>query len=416
MRPWLKAAALSLLLVGSLLPAGGLPVVTIAAAALAPAVAWVVLTSWPVVPRALCLTVVLAAVVAVPAYLTSPIGEYGAGKVHAFLVLTVPTAAAAVLIRNQRDLTVWAKVWVAAGCVIAVFALAGGVDPNGRAVGSDGGSNPIWLARGIGSPAVALLWLLFRRAISLPVGLSAAAVLAAGLYVSGSRGPVVALVIAALVMLIAPTGKPRAGRVTAFAVTTAIALYAALAFQLVPATSRLGAALYDPRGELEASQRIELARPTIDLINASPGGVGFGGWAQHVGIAPYRYPHNLFLEVLAEAGWLAGGVLIAVVVWVMVRLWRGARTNPVGVFVLALIAFETTCVSVSGDLNARTWFFAVALGYSVSYWATAARTTPPESTPTTPAADRVAPSVPTQPTRTGTPTTSTPRSLALPWE
>ncbi|MEU4679517.1 O-antigen ligase family protein [Micromonospora sp. NPDC023737] len=358
---------LTLLLVGSLLPTGGVPVVTLAAVGLLPIALATLVAGMPVLHRSAGLALLLAAVVAVPAYMTPPTTAYGADKLQAFLMLTVPTAATALVIRNRRDLTVWATVWVASGCVLALLTLVGDVDPSGRSVGA-GDSNPIWLARGIGSPAVALLWLMVTRAIAMPIGLAVAGLLAAGLYATGSRGPVVALAIATLIVLTLSSASTRVGRAAGLALAAAVSLYVVLTFHLVPATSRLGAFLYDPRSELDESDRIELARPTLDLIAGTPRGVGLGSWAEHVPVAPYWYPHNLFLEVFAEAGWLPGGILVGTLIWAMLRLWRTTRVQPAAVLVLALLAFEVTCVSVSGDLNARSFFFILALGYGVGWW------------------------------------------------
>ncbi|WP_146605735.1 O-antigen ligase family protein [Micromonospora craterilacus] len=359
---------MTLLLVGTLIPARGIPVVTLTAAMLVPVLLWAVVTGLPVVHRAVRFAVVLAAVVAVPAFVTPPTNDYGSTKVSSFFLFTVPTAVAVMLLRDRRDVTTWAKVWVVSGCLLAIFALVGGVDPAGRAVGSDGASNPIWLARAIGSPAVALLWLTYRRALPRPVVIGAAVLLVAGLYATGSRGPVLALAIATLVVITLASPAARASRAAVVGLAAGIGGYFAVVFQWIPAASRFGAALYDPQGELEASQRVELARPTIDLIMANPGGVGFGHWADHAAIVVYRYPHNLFLEVFAEAGWIPGAVLVALLLWVVVRLWRSARVEPAAVLTLALLAFETMCVSVSGDLNARTFFAVLTLGYVVSHW------------------------------------------------
>jgi O-antigen ligase len=396
-----QAAALALLLVGSLLPTGGIPVVTITAAALALPIAGALIGGLPYLHRSACLALLLATLIAVPAYLNPPTSIYGTDKTSAYLMLTVPTAAAALLIRDRRDITTWAKVWVVAGLALAVFALAGGVDPNGRAIGSDGSSNPIWLARGIGSPAAALLWLMATRATALRIGLPAAGILAVGLYATGSRGPVVALVIAAVIVATLSSPTARASRAATLALLSAAGLFLAVAFRLVPATSRIGALLYEPGAELEASDRIALARPTLDVIADHPAGVGIGNWAVHVPIPPYLYPHNLFLEVTAEAGWAAGAVLIAVLLRVTVRLWRASKTEPAAVLMLALLVFETTCVSVSGDLNARTFYFVLALGYAVSWWpATTAPPTVSPPPPSEPAGLPAARSAPTQRSRT----------------
>ncbi|MBQ1047993.1 O-antigen ligase family protein [Micromonospora sp. C51] len=365
-RQRVQALLLVLLLIGSLLPARDIRVVTIAGALLVPMVLWVVVRGFPAVPKAAVLASVLALTVAVAVYLGPPSTEYGAQKAQTFFLLTVPTAAVALLITNRATLVTLAKVWVAIGCVLAVLALVGEADSSGRATGWSN-SNPIWLARAIGAPLVALLWLVYRRAVGKSA-LAIGALLLAGMYATGSRGPMVALMIGLLLVVTMSAATVRLARAAAVTLAVAAGLYLAVMLEVISTTSRIGAILVDFRGELEASGRGELARATFGVIAEHPWGVGFGNWVVHVPQPAHRYPHNLWLEMLAENGWLIGGFFIVTVAWVFCRLWWAARTEPAAGLVLALLAFEATAVTSTGDLNARTFFFLLTLGYAVSGW------------------------------------------------
>lgn len=393
---WVRGAAIVALLAGSLYPSlFGVPLVQIAAVTLAPFILWTIIHGLPMLHRSACLVVVLAAGLAVSWLFHPPISEYGQTKTSIFATLTLLTAASAVLIRNRLDLAVWAKVWLASGALLAVVALTGGVNAAGRAVGDD--VNPIWLARAIASPAVALLWLVYQRMIAKWLAGFAGALLLSGLVATGSRGPFAAVAIGGVIIVATSSAKSRALRVVTIGVVTVIGLYI-LSVSQIMTTSRIGEFLADPASSSQSSDRIKLILPTLDIIAQHPGGVGLGNWRAFAAVGPFIYPHNLWLEVLAEAGWTIGAGLIVMVFIVVRSLWRASRTDPAAVLALGVLAFEIMSVSVSGDLNARTFFFTLALGYAVSWWSKTTATQDLTPVSTLPPSETSAPS---QPSRTG---------------
>lgn len=373
-----KAVALVVLLVGSLLPSP-VPLVTVAAVTAAPFVLWNILRGFPVIPKIVCFSGVVAAIFGIAAYLGPRTGQYGQDKIYSFFTITLFTAVAAILITDEERLTTWAKVWVLSGVLLSALALTGAADAAGRAVGADG-NNPIWLGRAIGSPAVGLIWLMYRQAIPRAAGLAAGTLLGAGLLATGSRGPLVALALGAVVVVSTAASKGRFTRVAVVAVIGLVTLYSAVSFGLISSTTRIGAFISDPNNPAYSSDRVQLAEPTVQVIAAHPFGVGMGNWAEHVTILAFKYPHNLWLEVLCESGWILGGAFICMVGHVLTRLWKASKQSTSAALLLAYLSFEMVSVSVSGDLNARTFFFMLTLGYAVTLWPRSAWTPPAAAT------------------------------------
>ena len=93
---------------------------------------------------------------------------------------------------------------------------------------------------------------------------------------------------------------------------------------------------------------------TLDIIAAHPYvGVGLGAWPIVMGLGFVRdYPHNLFLEVLAEQGLVGGLLLCAVLVystWLVLRR-NGALGSTAGLTAALLAISAFVSAMVSGDL------------------------------------------------------------------
>lgn len=225
-------------------------------------------------------------------------------------------------------------------------------------------SNPVWIARLFSSSIVIVAWLVVTKKLRPSVGLLFAGVLMAGLYASGSRGPVIAAMAGVVVVFVvaAPSGR-WAGR----GFTLALLMPVVLTFLLmVPAfaTSRIGAFITGNSVDLE---RTQLWSGAMEVIRSNPLGVGLGGWAGAAGEPHHLWPHNIFLKVTSEMGWMAGLALTVLVFGTGARLFRKYRMDPAGRLVLALLVTEVIHVSTSGDLNARTFFFVLVLGASLAW-------------------------------------------------
>ncbi|MEV4661868.1 O-antigen ligase family protein [Micromonospora echinofusca] len=308
--------------------------------------------------------VVVFGVLALPGVLHRPETEYGQLKFFLLVTVTLLATAAVAVIRSQRDIEAFALALVGCGGVLAVAALASGSGED-RAAGF--GSNPIWLARAIGIAVVACIWLYFCRRLSMAVASGLVVLLALGLFATGSRGPLVATVVALFVLVLSGLRrKIRHGRrewVGVGLLGALVVVVLALPSLLPP---RMYAFVVDPSNELAGTARTEMRDRTMSIIAEHPGGVGYGNWTSHSWMLEHNYPHNIWLELLAEAGWLVGGAFILLCLVMAVRLWGAARSDALAGFVLAMLAFNAVAVSTSGDVNAsRGLFVSLALGLLV---------------------------------------------------
>ncbi|WP_244166954.1 O-antigen ligase family protein [Micromonospora marina] len=308
-------------------------------------------------------------VLALPGILHPPETDYGRQKFVLLLTLTMFATLAAAVLRGRRDVEMFAAVFVVSGVVLAIATLTG--DPqNGRADGF--GSNPIWLARALGGALVALTWLYLQKRVAAWWAMGLALFLGLALFATGSRGPLVATVVALFVLVLAGFRlKIRRGRREWVGLSLMSALVLAVITMPSLLPPRVYALLVDPSEEMFGTARAEMREVSVPMIAEHPGGVGYGNWSDHSGMLVHNYPHNLWLELPAEAGWLVGGAFILATLIVAGRLWRATRRDPVAGFVLAVLAFNVVAVSTSGDVNAgRPLFVALALGVLVMTGAT----------------------------------------------
>jgi len=128
--------------------------------------------------------------------------------------------------------------------------------------------------------------------------------------------------------------------------------------------------------------RAELSRSTLEIIRENPFfGVGLGGWGTAVVLDQsvwdrladydyvYKYPHNMFLEVLSEVGVPLGLVSLLPFFYFLI-----APRHPAAM----ICAFGLICQSASGDLqdgaNSLTFAMIVALTWVRSRFADTAST------------------------------------------
>ncbi len=215
------------------------------------------------------------------------------------------------LLREEKDLHFYLKTLAILGLIISVQTIIFGT-PGSHLRIQLYGSNPIWLGRFVSFFPYWLFLLLLNGKISalrftmlLPV-----------LYVmlmTGSRGPLVSLIIGALVLVIRSL-KPLKLR-----------LQSVLSYYLFFFTSFLGVILFAnriPTNLLERfnvlsggdSGRQNIYAQALRLIREHPLGIGPGKYSQYQ--LPFRYPHNVFLEATLEFGWLFGFSLALVLVYV----------------------------------------------------------------------------------------------------
>lgn len=305
--------------------------------------------------RTLFMVLVIAGVVGLRGIYDPPIGEYGHTKWVNFSTLAAVTMAAAAAVIHRRSVRAVAVWWVVAGVALAGFAFLDPGAATGRA--QVDGSNPVWLGRAIAASLVVVVWLgvsrtwrWWRVALLVPI-------LGAGLLATGSRGPALAAVVGVVVLLIAPTAR-RSSQILWLAFGGVLALFIA---PMIPAVADSRFGQFIAQGDVGDESRNTLLSASIHAIPEYPLGAGLGQWSQATGITRHQWPHNLFLEVFVEQGWLVGAALVLLVTTVAYRAWRRSGGDPALQLAIALLATETIHVSTSGDLNARTFFFVLLL-------------------------------------------------------
>lgn len=356
----IRAVTFSLLLTGGLLPpVVGIPMNLIAAVVAAPLVVYEIIRILPIVHPVVIISawlftpLILAGLIGQP-----PTGQYGTEKFENLWSSTLLSAVGAVLIRDRPGLLTFGKVWVGIGSFLAIYALIFGTQDQGRAEGF--GSNPIWLSRALATAVIFAVWLLWRRSLRILPGSLALGILVMGVFATGSRGPTLGMLVglAAFSLLVAKNWRLLMGGY----------LFALVALVWVVPTIWVGIVNVRAIGflyEQDASRSAMWAR-TLDVIAQNPGGVGYGRWnAETAPWLPFRYPHNMFLEVAEEAGWIVIAVLVLVVFYVIARVLLSATTDPTCAVMFSAIIAETVGVNLSGDVNARTFFGMLCLGYAV---------------------------------------------------
>lgn len=358
--------AIVLFLLGSLLPkVGDLSLVSIAGPIVLVAAVVRVMGPDPSTRKLVLAVAVLFAILLIGAsYGPGPLGEYGEDKLSRLHALTPLSALAAVAIRPTKDLRTFAGVWLCVGLVLAVFTFLGG-----ELLGSDRSaafdSNPIWTARALAAATLFAVWLGITDRRHRPQAVLCIPVLVTALIMTGSRGPALGLLIGVLVLVVAiARGSRKVNRLVVALISLFLAYVALL---LIPglAASRIGQSVIGGTGdsELTGRNRLELWTHTWQVIQDHPGGVGPGNWPLVVPTEGLKWPHNIWLESLVEFGWIPGLALIAFTATIMVKLFVRARQSPVAGMVLAGLCAEATSVSFSGDINARTFFFMLFLGF-----------------------------------------------------
>jgi hypothetical protein len=195
-----------------------------------------------------------------------------------------------------------------------------------------------------------------RRGLMLVLGVTAAA----AMFGTGSRGPVLAVAIAlAAVAVFAPaSGVYRTVRVVAIGTICFLSWYFVRG-DTEGGAGRIATTLLAGSDQGTSSQsRLSLWHEAWSVIPGHFWGLGWGGLAD---LGPFSgggllgqpgldWPHDIFLEVTAEAGWFAGAALI-VFMWCALRRLRRLAASPYPAVLFAMAVFWLVNSAVSGDVN-----------------------------------------------------------------
>lgn len=275
---------------------------------------------------------------------------YGEMKVNQLATL-VPLAVvgAALLLQSEKRRAAFVAVVALYSALIAGLTLA---FPSEEYLGANQwfaeGSNYIAASRSaLAGMIVLAMAALYGRRYRLLAGAGAVGFFGVALL-TGARGPLIAAAAAFAIVLIA---RSRTRSLLAIA-TGAVPLY--LAYLWLNSQGVISDRLAN-LDDTSTEARQNLASVTLSTIGESPLGIGWGELS-HVfdasgQVAPgvYTYPHNIYLEMFAEGGWIAGIVFLAVLL-IAFRRQVKAPSGLVENSILALFLFFAFSASVSGDL------------------------------------------------------------------
>jgi O-antigen ligase len=302
---------------------------------------------------------------------------YGSIKsLHLFTLTLLAALAPLFLIRSGRRQEIWVLMQIALGTVLAIGTSLSPVPdlPPGEIYRlSLQGTDPIISGQAAGVAVVGCFVLALaghrRRALLILAG----AALMVPLFLSGSRGPVLAAAVAvAIVAALAPASATRRLVRIGFVAVGGTLIYFYVRGSTTGGTGRIALTLFNPDNQDASSQvRLMLWHFTSSYILGHPWGTGWGGLQYISGFNLIStegliYPHNVLLEVAGEAGWIAGAAVVFFL-WSGLRHLRTAAVSPFPAALFGIAVFFTMNAMVSGDVNDnRTMWASVAIGWVIA--------------------------------------------------
>lgn len=316
----------------------------------------------------------------VPAGILHADNTYGSQKsLYLFTLTLLAGLGPLFLVQSERRQKIWVLMQIVLGTVLALGAALDPVpdQPAGEIYRlSLDGSNAIGAGRAAGVAVVSCFVLALaghrRRGWLILLG----AAVTVPLFLSGSRGPVLASAVAlATVAVLAPaSGARRLVRVGLVAAGGALTYFYLRGDEASGGAGRIASTLLSGNLQDASSQaRLMLWHDAWGYISDHFWGTGWGGLQDVSGFNLLGkdglvYPHNVLLEVTGEAGWIAGAATI-LFLWFGLRRLRAAATGPYPAALFGIAVFFVMNAMVSGDVNDnRIMWASVAVG-----WATLSR-------------------------------------------
>jgi O-antigen ligase len=277
---------------------------------------------------------------------------YSISKIAVLFTISLLLAVAPFyLLRANRQRTVFLLALVAFGVLSAanlIFAPTEVANSPGRFIVE--GSNTIAVSRIVLAAAVILLIAATVRGLRLTrrfVMALGAVVLTAVATLTGSRGPLIALLLAIGVTVVTATvyRRYRVRAVLGIVGVVLIGGWYLLQSSQSEGLARIVGTLTGESGTAPDA-RVLIWSYALELFTGQPLGRGWGAFT----FMGMQYPHNLFLEIAVEAGVL---VLAVVLVLLVATLLRGAhvavdwQTSAI----LGLFVFAFANAMVSSDIN-----------------------------------------------------------------
>ncbi len=301
--------------------------------------------------------------------------EYGFDKIQLYvLVCMVPFVVGVVVGYVRRDLALFFRVFVVMAVGAALYntyliATGSANQQFSDRYSLDESIDVIGLGRTMGEASLVLLFFLVRaRTVRTRLLLALALAPCAITFLSsGSRGPVIGMVVALPSVLLWRAASPVVAKRLALSLVAVGGLAVVAVVALVPpeATQR-SLSIFQTTEEAGDTSRFLLWGEAIqsfgDNLVHTLAGIGTGSYAA-ISTHGALYPHNIFLEVGSELGVLGLLAIAAFVISVVVRLLglvaRGGEDAGWSGLLLTLFVFALVNAQFSGDVpyNSGLWLW-----------------------------------------------------------
>lgn len=176
-----------------------------------------------------------------------------------------------------------------------------------------------------------------------------------------SKGPLIAIVLTALMVLLVNARKRRAYSMMGFFICFATGVIASLPEDFTRRFLAIFQVLLGTTDEGDygsVGYRQDAWRDAVEMFLEHPlWGVGVGNWQFLSRVGEIQYPHNIFLELGAETGFPG---LVAIVVSLAYLFWRSTGWGKISVVYFSL------CCSFSGDFSYFRFMAAIPLGLIIA--------------------------------------------------
>ncbi len=324
------------------------------------------LLSNPTINFSFYLWIILFSLILIPTIVFFDLSGYSGEKILKFYILTFWAAIAPVLfIRNELDflkflnIYFWISFIIALNAIINIFFI---LDSTQRPASFSADTIGIGRTSGIG--ILYLSFLIVSTGKNLTKYFLLLAIFFISLIGAASKGPIFAVFFCLMLLFFLGQYKSKRFWKTAFFVLGPVIILITLLFPYFPqlTTIKLLRVLNVQFTDPSTNTRVESYTETFEQILSNPFGVGLGNFSEHIQVYDYgeiiNYPHNIFLEVFIEGGWLPGVFFLLIVFMAILRSFNKIKWfKRVTMLLFLVLIFLSVNALFSFDLNGNRLFF-----------------------------------------------------------
>jgi O-antigen ligase len=286
---------------------------------------------------------------------------YAMVKVTRLFSLTVLVSVAPLfLFRTREEVRRFLFTYGCVGFVMAADVLRQVLQGQSQQALTAFAADTITVGRSMGMTFIWIFFLVLNRRLSPVRGIPLLALVGFTALASGSKGPLLFGLssIALSVLLFYRQKLKRLAKLGLLAMFLLLQLSQLVEYVPQGALRRLTRFLSGDFSSDSIVDRRQLFEEAMRSIPNHPLGTGWGVYEVRIGTMTNIYPHNLVLEILYEAGWVAGAFFVYLLILAGYRAYKNA-TNTEWMIVFTLYTFAVGNSMVSGDMNGERLFWAL---------------------------------------------------------